>query len=98
MIGASNIYFILFTSFNLRKTRLHQTILISSVWVISCSLVPLIENKLITDQSIWFVISQFCFISVLCLLFDIKDGENDYLSGVNTYPNKFGAKITKLVC
>ena len=53
---------------------------------------------MITDQSIWFVISQFCFISVLCLLFDIKDGENDYLSGVNTYANKFGAKITKLVC
>jgi hypothetical protein len=32
------------------------------------------------------------------MLFDIKDGESDYLSGVNTYVNKFGIKITKLIC
>lgn len=99
MIGAevvSTLYYL--PPFNLRRHGYIKPFLISSVWVISCSLVPLIENKLITEHSIWFITSQFCFISVLCLLFDIKDGENDYLSGVNTYANKFGAKITKLVC
>jgi hypothetical protein len=35
---------------------------------------------------------------VLCLLFDIKDSVNDFLSGVNTYANKFGSYITKLMC
>jgi 4-hydroxybenzoate polyprenyltransferase len=98
MIGAevlSTLYYM--QPFNLRKHGYIKPFLISLVWVISCSLVPLIENNLVTEQSIWFVISQFCFISVLCLLFDIKDGENDYLSGVNTYVNKFGVTTTKII-
>ena len=99
MIGAeivSTLYYL--QPFNLRRHGYIKPFLISSVWVISCSLVPLIENQLVTEQSIWFVVSQFCFISVLCLLFDIKDGESDYLSGVNTYVNKFGVNSTKLIC
>jgi 4-hydroxybenzoate polyprenyltransferase len=99
MIGAevvSTLYYL--QPFNLRRHGYIKPFLISSVWAISCCLVPLIENKLVTEHSIWFVASQFCFISVLCLLFDIKDGESDYLSGVNTYANKFGVKITKVIC
>ena len=99
MIGAevvSTLYYL--QPFNLRRHGYIKPFLISSVWAISCSLVPLIENKLVTEHSMFFVASQFCFISVLCLLFDIKDGESDYLSGVNTYVNKFGVKITKFIC
>jgi 4-hydroxybenzoate polyprenyltransferase len=99
MVGAeiiSTLYYL--QPFNLRKHGYIKPFLISSVWVISCSLVPLIENKLLTSQSTWFLVSQFCFISVLCLLFDIKDGESDYLSGVNTYVNKFGVTTTKIIC
>lgn len=99
MIGAevvSTLYYL--QPFNLRRHGYIKPFLISSVWAISCSLVPLIENKLVTENSMFYVASQFCFISVLCLLFDIKDGENDYLSGVNTYVNKFGVKTTKVIC
>jgi len=99
MIGAeviSTFYYL--QPFNLRRHGYIKPFLISSVWAISCSLVPLIENKLVTEHSLFFVASQFCFISVLSMLFDIKDGESDYLSGVNTYVNKFGVKITKLIC
>lgn len=99
MIGAeivSTLYYL--KPFNLRRHGYIKPFLISLVWVISCSLVPLIENQLVTKISIWFVVSQFCFISVLCLLFDIKDGEIDYLAGVNTYVNKFGVNIAKLIC
>lgn len=99
MIGAevvSTLYYL--QPFNLRRHGYIKPFLISSVWAISCSLVPLIENKLVTENSMFYVASQFCFISVLCLLFDIKDGESDYLSGVNTYVNKFGVKITKAIC
>jgi len=99
MIGAevvSTLYYL--PPFNLRRHGYIKPFLISSVWVISCSIVPLIENKLLTEHSIWFVVSQFCFISVLCLLFDIKDSVNDFLSGVNTYANKFGSNVTKLMC
>lgn len=99
MIGAevvSTLYYL--QPFNLRRHGYIKPFLISSVWAISCSLVPLIENKLVTEHSMFYVASQFCFISVLCLLFDIKDGESDYLSGVNTYVNKFGVKTTKVIC
>jgi len=58
----------------------------------------MLENDLLTPHSVWYLVSQFCFISVLCLLFDIKDLEQDYMTGVNTYANKFGITITKLIC
>ena len=84
--------------FNLRKHGYIKPFLISAIWVISCSAVPLIENNILTSHSTWFLISQFCFISVLCLLFDLKDSVEDFLNGVNTYANKFGTVITKLIC
>ncbi|MBI3520357.1 MAG: hypothetical protein HY062_13525 [Bacteroidetes bacterium] len=99
MIGAevvSTLYYL--QPFNLRRHGYIKPFLISSVWVISCSLVPLIENQLFTAHSVWFLISQFCFISVLCMLFDIKDNQADLVSGVNTYANRFGVMVTKTIC
>lgn len=99
MVGAeiiSTLYYL--QPFNLRKHGYIKPFLISLVWVISCSLVPLIENDLLTAHSVWFLTSQFVFISVLCMLFDIKDNDVDYLSGVNTYANRFGVRITKIIC
>ncbi len=84
--------------FNLRRHGYIKPFLISAVWVISCGLVPLIENQLLTTHSVWFLASQFVFISVLCMLFDIKDNDKDYLSGVNTYANRFGINATKIIC
>jgi len=99
MIGAevvSTLYYL--QPFNLRRHGYIKPFLISFVWVISCSLVPLIENQLLTLHSVWYLVSQVLFISVLCFLFDIKDIEHDYYSGVNTYANKFGEKVTKIMC
>ena len=99
MVGAeiiSTLYYL--QPFNLRRHGYIKPFLISFVWVISCSLVPLLEHGLLTAHSVWFLASQFVFISVLCMLFDIKDNEADYLSGVNTYANRFGVKITKIIC
>lgn len=99
MVGAevvSTLYYL--PPFNFRKYGYVKPFLIAAIWVISCSAVPLIENKLLTLNSVWFLISQFCFIATLCALFDIKDAEEDYLKGVNTYANKFGVAITKVMC
>lgn len=99
MVGAeiiSTLYYL--QPFNLRRYGYVKPFLISLVWVISCCLVPLIENDLFTTHSIWFLVSQFVFISVLCMLFDIKDNDKDYLSGVNTYANRFGETTTKIIC
>lgn len=99
MVGAevlSTLYYL--PPFNFRKYGYVKPFLIAAIWVISCSAVPLIENKLLTLNSVWFLISQFCFVATLCALFDIKDAEEDYLNGVNTYANRFGITVTKTMC
>lgn len=97
MVGAevlSTFYYL--PPFNLRKQGYIKPFLVSSIWVISCCLVPLIENNILTTNNMWFLLSQFFFITVLCLLFDLKDATDDFLNGVNTYANKFGELKTKL--
>lgn len=99
MIGAelvSTLYYL--QPFNLRRYGYVKPFLISFVWVISCSLVPLLENELFTLHSVWYLASQFVFISVLCMLFDVKEHEADYIAGVHTYANRFGVKVTKVIC
>lgn len=83
--------------FNFRKYGYIKPFLISLVWIASCVIVPLFENKLLDINSIWFNVSQFLFIAYLCILFDIKDADDDFISGVNTYANKFGLLVTKII-
>jgi len=92
----SNLYYL--PPFNLRKYGYIKPFLISAIWVVSCNAVPLIENQLFTTHCIWLLVSQFIFIGVLCMLFDIKDADDDYVSGVNTYANILGMKFTKAFC
>ncbi len=92
----SNLYYL--PPFNLRKHGYIKPFLISAIWVISSIVVPLIENQLFTTHCIWLIASQFIFIGVLCMLFDIKDADDDYVSGVNTYANILGMKFTKNFC
>jgi 4-hydroxybenzoate polyprenyltransferase len=92
----SNLYYL--PPFNLRRYGYVKPFLISSIWVISCCVVPLIENQLFTMHSLWFLAAQFLFIGVLSMLFDVKDADDDYVNGVNTYANRFGMKPTKLFC
>lgn len=99
MVGAeiiSSAYYL--PPFNLRKNGYIKPLVISSVWVISCSAVPLIENQLFNSSSLWFLFSQFCFLSVLSILFDVKDTTDDYLNGIDTYSNTIGEKRTKILC
>ena len=84
--------------FNIRKHGYLKPFIISSIWVISCAAVPLIENSILTRHSAFFLIAQLCFISVLCILFDIKDSVIDFSNGVNTYANRFGISVTKIIC
>ena len=92
----SNLYYL--PPVNLRQHGYIKAFLVSAIWIISCTLVPLIENNLLTLQSSWYLVSQFLFISVLCLLFDVKDIRKDYMIGINTYANKFGVNFTKYFC
>lgn len=98
MVGAevvSTAYYL--PPFNMRKYGYIKPFLIALVWVVSCCLVPLLENNLLSAEAYWFIAAQFFFISTLCLLFDVKDIEYDYYSGVNTYANKLGLTKTKII-
>lgn len=99
MVGAevvSTFYYL--PPFNLRKQGYIKPFLIAFIWTISCAVVPLIEHDLITAKAYFYFVSQFCFVSLLCFLFDVKDMETDYMNGVNTYANKFGVNATKAIC
>jgi 4-hydroxybenzoate polyprenyltransferase len=91
----STFYFI--KPLQLRKFGFIKPFIISLIWVISCTVVPFIENNLINSKTIIFCIAQFFFIAALCVLFDIKDKKNDLDEGIKTYANSFGTKITKLI-
>lgn len=101
MVGAevlSTLYFL--QPFNLRRYGYIKPFLISLVWAVSCVLVPLIENNLITTEitGAWFfLLAQFLFIAELCLVFDIKDAAQDKRSGVHTYANRFGETTAKII-
>ncbi len=99
MVGAEAIStFYYLPPFNLRKHGYIKPLIIAAIWSISCAAVPLIENQLLTPDRTLFLVSQFCFITVLCILFDIKDMTDDFLNGINTYANKLGVSGTKWVC
>lgn len=91
----STLYFL--PPVNLRKYGYIKPIIIAIVWVVSTTVVPLIEYKLSLQTHYAFIISQFLFLTVLCMVFDIKDAADDYLNSVNTYANRFGIKTTKII-
>lgn len=96
MVGAevmATLYYL--PPFNLRKHGYIKPFLLGTIWAISCGLVPLIENKLLGTQAWYYLGSQFCFISALCVLFDVKDSVVDYMNGANTYANKIGSPFAR---
>jgi hypothetical protein len=98
MVGAelvSTFYYM--PPFNLRRYGYIKPFLLGAVWTISCGLVPMIENNLLSIQASCYLLSQFCFISALCILFDVKDSVADIAGNVRTYANVFGAMPSRIL-
>ncbi len=96
MIGAeivSSLYYL--PPFNLRRYGYIKPFLLGAVWAISCVLVPLIENGRTGEQACVYALSQFCFVSALCVLFDIKDAAADKANDTHTYANRFGITVSR---
>ena len=91
----STLYFL--PPIHLRKHGYIKPIIIALVWVVSTTVVPIVEYKLSFQNHVWFIVSQFLFLTVLCMVFDIKDAADDFLNGVNTYANRFGIATTKSI-
>jgi hypothetical protein len=95
----SSLYYL--PPFNLRKYGYIKPFLISAVWVISCVVVPLLENGMLNmehAQVYYFMAAQFLFVAELCIVFDIKDASADFAGGVRTYANVMGELFTKVLC
>lgn len=57
-----------------------KTILLALTWTIATTLIPASVNGLITFEDTWLVfMSRFCFMLVLCIIFDTRDQSVDIL-------------------
>ena len=79
----------------LKKYGVLKPFLISLVFITIAILIPL--NFKITQQVIIYTLAQFFFISGLCVLFDIRDVENDKLNKINTIPLLLSLNKTKII-
>jgi 4-hydroxybenzoate polyprenyltransferase len=72
------------------------------VWSGFVSVYPIVFYQIQTNShagffslpSGWLWIKNLMFISTLCIMFDIKDRDNDAACGLKTYPVQFGIKNT----
>ncbi len=91
----STIYYL--PPFNLRKHGSIKPFIVAIIWLVSCVIVPIIENQIFTFNMIWYIVSQLLFITSLCIIFDVKDMAFDASFNIKTYPILFGINKTKLI-
>lgn len=82
------------------RVGLLKPFVISFVWAGIVSLYPSIINsvtensQLFTSKTVFSFIENFLFISILCILFDIKDYKDDYNKQLKTFVVRFGKRNT----
>ena len=77
----------------LRKYGVLKPFIIAFVFVCTAILLPLYNE--LTPELWIYATGQFCFIAALCLLFDVKDLQNDLEIRLLSFPVKFGLTSTK---
>lgn len=87
-------YFLPFS--NLRAIPGVKSFIVGLVWVLVCIAAPL-EEYVWGIEKTFFCIIQLFLISALCVLFNIRDTEEDRKSGTHSIPVLFGIKKTKIV-
>lgn len=90
--------------FNLRKTKFLKQFAIAFIWVVVCIVIPFMyRNSTYTGltgftKDVWlYILSQFCFISALCIPFDIRDFNKDKKEGTKSIPVALGIKASKII-
>jgi len=89
----SLLYFLPF--FNLRSVPFLKSFIIGMVWVLVCVGAPLNISE-VTPLLMWFCAAQLFFTTALCVLFNIKDLEQDRITGTYTIPVLYGIRIAKI--
>lgn len=87
--------------YNLRKTGWLKPFVIGMVWAGMVTFIPVlffeIEHGTLYDFSIlnlWLFIKNFMFVSVLCIMFDIKDYAADHNKKIKTFVVMHGLRKT----
>lgn len=87
--------------FNLRNLGLLKPFIIGFIWAGVVTIYPLLFNAIETGQHYapdtmgWlFFLKNFVFISILCILFDIKDYAADHNAALKTFVVRFGLRKT----
>ncbi len=90
--------------FSLRKTGWLKPFIIGFVWAGIVTIYPLLFQQLETGSyyavsliGIWFFVKNFMFISVLCIMFDIKDYAADHNVQLKTFVVQVGLRKTIFV-
>lgn len=90
-----------FIRINLRKSGWLKPFIIGFVWAGAVTIYPVMfykwqinEHYQITVESVWLFIKNWMFISVLCIMFDIKDYADDYNRHLKTFVVRVGLRKT----
>ncbi|QEC69534.1 hypothetical protein FRZ67_20335 [Panacibacter ginsenosidivorans] len=89
------------STFNLRKTGWFKPFAIGFVWATAVTYMPVLWHEVEQDTiyyfsafNAWFLIKNFMFISLLAILFDIKDYATDHNKRLKTFVVRFGLRKT----
>lgn len=90
-----------FIKINLRKTGWLKPFIIGFVWAGAVTIYPVMFYKWQINQhyeisvmSVWLLIKNWMYISVLCIMFDIKDYADDYNRHLKTFVVAVGLRKT----
>jgi hypothetical protein len=89
----SLLYFLPFS--NLRSIPFLKSFIIGLVWTLISVVAPLGLND-ISNAKINFAIGQLLFITALCVLFNIRDVQQDITSNTYTIPVLYGVNVAKI--
>ncbi|WP_298301392.1 hypothetical protein [Hydrotalea sp.] len=90
-----------FTHFNLRNTGWLKPFVIGFVWAATITIYPILYRSMtghivfqLNSFDVMFFIKNFMYITVLCIMFDIKDYATDYNQQLKTFVVRVGLRKT----
>ena len=89
------------TAFNLRKVGWLKPYLIGFTWAGAVTIYPVLLHSIVKGQEhvfdffdLFLFIKNFLFVSLLCIMFDVKDYAADHSGDIKTYVVKYGLRKT----
>lgn len=68
----------------LKKMAGAKTLYLTAVWTAVTIVLPLVESGVFDGRALAFILHRFFFIYALCLLFDMRDREQDRAAGIGS--------------